>query len=1465
MARIIPKLNLNKTPGVAQSSSLIFAKNIRIDANENIRKDYGLSPITLGNNGEIEVEFSTVVHKCIDDIIKVSDDLRNRGIEVPYHYSYYLEKLKKIINYGGDDNYMDTGFLGDYFQIVGTIQDSNDFYMFLYGLAVYPDFLYPSHTERVELSCILKYSEDDKTILPCNCNWTYSGGTINGCVVNNLIGEKILNVGEVFNDNTLIPLKCINLSKSSYIDDETLYTQTPNIPIINLNFAGRFSYVIPCGVYQFYVRYKIRDEFYTDWFPASKELFAGNENTSNTNFGTVKFVNTHRDSDESFIFNVECLFSNIQRNYESFQIGFIVSHDDTVYARAWKHFHFTQTSIKFDYNAKDADEIEVTDLTKTTYQLYNVGNLTSFKNKLYISNYTETNFNEDLQSYADNVQITIQEQTSNTGYGTNDIISHFVGSKEYIAGIIINEGGAQKNVEFDEVNGVHGIIYRLMNAVTGSYSSANKLLKNSYETVIEENDANGVIIGGSWEGFEINGNRDNLTTAQKVFSTRIKSLSNYAGGPYFTDNNVVKTELDGVTISNDLNTLKNKLYNTIQYLTFTGQLLDSAYKSKSNFEITLYREASYDRLVPKPIELETHTTLGNSDLPIRDKGPVITPVEYVTETVTVTYEQKIRIYFTANPDLITTNNSKTLIEKTTLIPYQRYKFYIHYVKQTGEITNGYFCNGENAGEITIPYKEQANSVIYPVFSHIRFPKGYVACFFSIFHSGIYASSVFNIKGAKNESDELIAKEGSCIELNTRLIPSSGNILCKQIIKIPDISSETGYRDEEITVEGTHHYSSDASIIRYFGCDGIISFDKDSSVDITTENKLLYAINDYESQQAIDVELIKCTPFISRPHRYSENSIIWEDNIIFDGVIYDKLNDLNLLGYICRISPLDRDRGINYYTDGSNVYHKNESSNISGGSIKIQFKELSKYNNSDYRIKDFDIVSTNVVSIYSNFNLNYLSLSEEPKTPIKSYYNRDSTVTTEDTESSSVLWRLFTSLTLTDVYELVSMYKEYTRKTYLSYQEDNIVKFDNTVRSSNLIDDERKVSIYKFEADDYYNVPTNRGKIINMVSIGDGIIVHTRDSIFRFTGSNNLSGSTGEIVTNETEPFDTGISEIFGSDFGFAGIQNKQDSIITENGYIFFDRDTNNIYLYAGQNRIDKISDKIENIFNYDTIKNIRFANDFYNNRFFLCVIFDNNDFVTLSFSTLENVKDFISLHDFYFEEAFNTKSNCYFLTSNRRNVCEINKKEFAVYEQLGIDDDNLYPIKEEDINRDRLFDENCTLNPGGTYIKTRKLKSYSSIIDVIINENYEIVKTLNSVSWCSKIIEYFYSQIDKTDIKDLLVSEPKSTEIPCSAIRIYTDTCATDLLSCANKSNNYNINNPNSYIYPRFNQGKWTINYFRNILNSSDESAGISDRKKYVSDINSLVEGKYFVIRFIFDENKDFSLENLSININSKI
>lgn len=1424
MAKINPKLNLNKTPNIVENNSLIFAKNIRLDVNGDIHRDYAIKPITYDG---LTTDYISFGNKVIADILKVYDDAKNNdNTTVLSFYEYYLDKLKAITDYNITHSYI---YVNGGIDIVGVIADSNDFYLFCNGYYDYKE-QENSDTKREAISIILKYSEDDDTLLPCNCNWNYSGGVIDGCVINNLVGDKILNIGEITDDANLVPFKCINLSYSSYTDDETLYTQTPNIPITNLNYVGSFSYVIPCGVYQFFIRYKIRDGFYTDWFPASREIFAGNNSATVTNFGTLKYTNINTDSDNSFIFSVEHLFEEYKSNYDSFQIGFILSHDDAIYARAWKHFKLYETSINFDYNAKDAEEIEITDLTKQSYQLFNVGNVTSFKNKLYLSNYTETNFDEDLQGVANNVKIEIKEEEATEGYGDYPVLTTVNGSTQYINGIVVEETNKL-------LTGASGIIDNLMGVESiTSKCSIRTMLNYSINNDKGDNNPGGAGNMAIY-GFTVSYSRDYLSSIQDAATRTIRGFSNYVSGPTFENNNITAIYLDGEKIeaSDSTKAITEKIYNTIKYLNYSGQFLDNSYNVKQRFEIKLERKCKYKAQHYEQIpQLQEITPRALVQSPNTSGTLVTRDHDYV-------YYQNIIITFSANQTLIKNDNVDALLNYTTLIPYQRYKFYIHFVKQTGEITNGYYCNGGSVGEITVDYKDKADAVIYPVFSNIVIPEGYVACFFSIFHSGVYSSTVFNLQKTVNTGT--IKIEGSCVEANVRLIPTVSKITCKQ---------------EGVATSGTYHYCSDSSIIRYFGCDGVISFED----ELLDTSKVAYAITDYTSQQDVDVVLTKCTQFIEK------------------GITeYDDCKNINLLGYICKYSPLDRDTCISYYSDGSNVYKKENENDVAfdKNNMSLVLKELGKYQSDNPNILNFGLRPTNTVTIYSNYNLNYLSLTEDVKTTIKSYYPYNESDTSESkTPAQSIICRLLTSLTLSDVYTLPSMYNSYTRKQYVTYSKDSIVRFDNTIRSSELAGDESRISVFKFNADDYYNVPTNRGKIVNMIAVGDSIIVHTRDSMFRFTGSNNLSGSTGEIVTNETEPFNTGISEVFGSDFGFAGLQNKQDCIVTENGYIFFDRDAKIVYLYAGQNQIEKISDKIEKLFDYDDINDVYFANDFYNNRFFICVVFADTTTVTLSYSMLDGIKSFVSLHDFEFDKAFNTKVNCYFITKDRQNVCVVDKTRYGIYEGLVKLEDTIYPNK-----YNRTYD-NTRIDPLVNQ-KVRDLQyNLSSIIDIIVNENYELVKTLNAISWCSRFIETNFKHISKNNVRDLLMSEPEVTEYPCSSIRIYTDTCATDLLPCDKISNTVSISDPNSYKYPRFNQGKWTLNYFRNILNADDLFNYLpkydNGRAKATlqSDDNSLIEGKYFVIRFIFDgENKiiandiyrnvDFKLETLSVNSKIKI
>lgn len=1461
MAQIVSKLNLNKTPSTVESNSLVFSKNIRLDIDGSIHRDYGVFPMSIHKGKKINslVNYKTILNRIISDI---EDSTKAENVENYILLSYtHLNWISgKEIK---DENNNVIASKGTY-KIVGIIPNSNEFYIFINGTCSRGTD--SNNKDIIETyNFIICYDEKKDRFYPCNCNWNWSGGTITGCVINNLLGEKILNIGEK-NSSTLVPLKCINLNNSTIGDDERIYTQTANIPITNLNYIGSFNYVIPNGVYQFFVRYKIRENFYTDWFPASKELFAGNKNTTNTSFGTVKFVNTHRDSDNSFKFSVEHLFIDQKYNYESFQIGFIISHDDAIIARAWKHFDFNVNTINFDYNARDAYEIEVVDLLKSAYQLYDVGNITSFKNKLYVANYKETDFNENYQDLANEIGIEITDQSSASGYGGNAIIERTVNGKKVIAGLKVGE-------EEYLFSGDNGIIYKLLNLNTYD----NITIKDVIDDAIKLNERGYVhCVARQWD-ITISGNKESLELAQDKFRNKF-SGNGYSNFSY--TNLIEKIKVDGryINIVQDktelLNNILSAIYNKTRYLNENCVFINNSGVEDQQIDIEIIRSCSYDytQWVSEGIEpdnLETENDSGinrpsNSIIGGNNEG------YYKTTTIDSSYTQTISLRLLGDRSKYKATDSALLLGYTTLIPYQKYKFYIHYVKQNGEITNGYYCNGITGGIKTVPYKSAVDSIIFPKFTNIKLPKGYVACFFSIVHVENTVATVFNISMRNTYG------EASCMDINVGLMPGSDNMTIKQgyteenvedsvnpDFPTDSIEPQTDTETTEIkTNTAKYYYSSDASNIRYFGADGVIRFDKDSNI---TSGKIAYLVNDYTISDAEDIQLTKCTPFIN-PNTLSKVSDTSTENV------YSSFDDMNLLGFICAINPLHRDRTIKYYTDGSSVYIKKNVENDAAGTGEyfslVELKNhLQDTTNYEERITALNITDTNIEYVYSNYNLNYLGLNEDPIETYKTYYNNKSEDTTNTTVSAgSIVLRLFKSLMMSSTYMLPAMYKTYTKKTYSIYKRNEITEFNNTIRASKLEGDESSINIYKFEPNDYYNVPTNRGLIVNLISVGDAILVHTEDSMFKFSGSNTIQSSDGEIQPTETNVFDTGVSEIFGSDFGFAGLQYKNDHIVTENGYIFFDRDSRIVYMYSGQGQIVKLSDSIEKLFRHRPIENIRFANDYYNNRFFMSILFyedyitteDGKEVikqryypVTLSFNFTEDVKSFVSLHDFYYGYAFNTKTKCYFLTSDRQDICIIDKEHKGCYTKLELTNDKLY-LQRKEITTIVLADNDIV----GTTTTSYNINLYDSIVDIINNSNYEDVKTLNAINWCGNKITSEFRNIDKSnDVTFNMVEEVNDT-VPCKYIRIYSDTCMSDLLPCIARSNDKSISSTDYTKYPFYNQGTWSFNYFRNILNAKN------NRNPLSGDNNSLIEGKYFVVRFVFDT--DFKLETLYLNINKK-
>ena len=119
--------------------------------------------------------------------------------------------------------------------------------------------------------------------------------------------------------------------------------------------------------------------------------------------------------------------------------------------------------------------------------------------------------------------------------------------------------------------------------------------------------------------------------------------------------------------------------------------------------------------------------------------------------------------------------------------------------------------------------------------------------------------------------------------------------------------------------------------------------------------------------------------------------------------------------------------------------------------KIKYVILDKL----IEFKEFKNVSpSRQYYIRSNFNLNYLSLTEDINDQIFSIGNPSSGI--------KQVAKVINSATLSFIYELKGMYKDFRNKTFKKHDDITKIDFDNTVRVSNVLSDETfNNSVFKF--------------------------------------------------------------------------------------------------------------------------------------------------------------------------------------------------------------------------------------------------------------------------------------------------------------------------------------------------------------------------------------------------------------------
>lgn len=416
--------------------------------------------------------------------------------------------------------------------------------------------------------------------------------------------------------------------------------------------------------------------------------------------------------------------------------------------------------------------------------------------------------------------------------------------------------------------------------------------------------------------------------------------------------------------------------------------------------------------------------------------------------------------------------------------------------------------------------------------------------------------------------------------------------------------------------------------------------------------------------------------------------------------------------------------------------------------------------------------------------------------------------------------------------------QYVPKLLTQYRNDiiNITRFDKTIRRSNVIQDESEVNAWRiFPIEGYKNITENKGSITNLVGVGYYLLVHTQHSMFMFDISAALKTRDENVQLYQPDAFEVDYKEVFTSDKGYGGLQDDLAYIVGEFGYIFYNDDFHKLYQFDdGQLKI--MDEDIKLWLDKYHPNKVRFAHDKFNNRILIkfdytydninpntkeSIIESHNEVISFNYK----VGSFISLHDYYFNNAWSTKTKCYFQTEHNddRLNCplhvftyEYNYGRFNTH--MGDDSRSLYLVSKQEVGDEPILVHN-------------------SYIDIIVNESYELIKFLEFIKYkVRKIYIPIYSDNINNPVD--LREHPYAGDI----LRIFNEDNDTDDIDI----NIDKLNEFNKYKKPWYELTQYNFNYFRN---------NIKEHPTVISDKLRRVYGNYFVVRFIFNNSDNKRIE----------
>lgn len=1226
---------------------------------------------------------------------------------------------------------------------------------------------------------IFRYRENTSiTTESMKCVYTnlkYHGGKITGTFTYNVEESLILALSE-YDVDIKVPMKVINLGN---FDNDIIFNDTDlqdkqislvpevKIPsIINYSYLTGSSYK---GWYFIFIRYKINSVDYTQWYNFGtpiyldnlitkqivRENFYINGDNSGYNDGFSDAISEDLDVCNK-TFNISINTEIFKNDYKNFQLGFICC--TKLYTKVWKTNDIDSNNSSYTLNNSNLIEHALNDFINNYYNYFNVKNLINYKNRLYIANYSESYINisdKDLINNSNNVTIS----------GKINIISN--SNIDYI--IKLPElTNSNFNNRCKQTTLIPDGVYNFYIHYIDKYGHATKGYKlNPKSNINNFIDKYAVIIPVVIEDITYYFPCKITDTFGDYWTTRSDTRTVLIYDSFDNGNLGNSKEVSIFEITNALNNIFKDYSNDLYKDLYISQVINNAIINDDNFYFGVTINTNNDYLFRVP----------------KNNSKIINSINY--------------------------NLQYSIDIQCKNIPEGYIGYYISYEEyEPNSIVTGVLVkrNANVGGNSTI----DDNNRIDEVYGMDR-----TMCFYS---------SIFDIQDS-------IKMKYNALKINSFIFEPDD----KYKIIINTSSDLEGEKEKNKRVQ----YANRANIYYHLS-------DNDELLNIP-----IYPIYNYKLGVANDIKtnrmgkgttLIlddKDELFIQQLSKYIYNEETqkgyWEkqDTAILTYIVslYNYRNDIytsknkkliRLTDYIYSTNNINVKYGYNGVLSYDGVIIYNDNGYILAASAdnnKSNYKSMTISENIQYLPNGTDVTRIHPISyitfpVYDEYFHESKVINNDPKI----YYN----FVEDPSKENARKWEgsFVEPINSIDLFKNPqSSISDFYPITNTNYREDlvNVIQFDKTVRRSNVIQDETRVNAWRqFPIEGYKNITENKGKITNLVGIGSLLLVHTEHSLFMFDTGNTLEAIDQSIQLAQPDTFEVDYREVFTSDLGFGGLQDKESAIIDQFGYIFYNNDSNRLYQFDNK-QLAMIDDDIVEWLFRNKPYNIRFANDKQNNRLLIKFEYGDNQYSVLSYNY--NIKSFISTHSYYFDKAYNTKVNLYLRCDDNHNNCSLhqfikNKNNYCSF-------DNVKSNLGEIINQ-------------------------NSKLSIIINPSFEIIKYLEYFNYkLSKI-----SDIDKVSFTNLPV-EGTITPFSGNKLKVYNDLTDTGELDI-NVNEEISKNIFANFDKPYWHLGVWNYSYLRNKINTYPSTKN--------PDILSRIIGNYFIIEFTFDNNDNKLIEFEGLN-----